>query len=746
MTEGRVFRILRFAPLAALALAAIAILWDPGGQLQLIRHQGFDALQRLAPAGAAQGSEPSEAPVVFLAIDRASIESHGAWPWPRTRLASLLAQVAKAEPKAVVFDMRFVRSDPTSPENVVRHWEEGPARSALRDALPFARGHDEALRAAVAASGAMAPYAVTQDPAGTDGIASGFAVHFVHDDPARFVPRFASGVPGLAALGLAPERLGARLLGVEQDGVLRTLPLLAFVGDALEPTLSLRAALKAEKVRRPEVDALASDREGAHGRVLSLTVGETRIPTTKDGALWLDWRTGPAAAPVSAGPVLDGTIGAEALRGRIVVIGADAPGTGATHPTAFGTGMPVAAATATALDQMLTGRFLARPGWAIMGEMGALFAGGLLLFGLFWRKHDLLAIAAMALLAAGLAGWAWQSFADGLLVDAALPGLGLLAVFAAGAASRLAETQNARVLLRKGLRDKLPAARFLKVAQKPSIAGFEGERRKVTVMSLGIRDFQSLVDQLTDDPEGVRLILKLFTSWAQEQIIQSGGTVDKFVGPTVQGFWNAPIEDLDHELHACECAMRMIERLESLNQTIEIANAQRFRSTPPVHLEIAINTGRIFIGDLGSARRPDYSVVGEAVVMTRRLQTISHRYGPAIIVGEHTANAVRNLFALLEIDLIAVEGKDFPMKVYALLGNPLMRASPRFRAFEERHVGLFEAYRKQDWALARQVISDCRTLQGAVPELYDLYEARIAFLQANPPGETWDGVTREIAI
>ncbi|MEX2250416.1 MAG: adenylate/guanylate cyclase domain-containing protein, partial [Parvibaculum sp.] len=113
--------------------------------------------------------------------------------------------------------------------------------------------------------------------------------------------------------------------------------------------------------------------------------------------------------------------------------------------------------------------------------------------------------------------------------------------------------------------------------------------------------------------------------------------------------------------------------------------------------------------------------------------------GPAIIVGEGTQRSVGGRYALLEIDLVSTPRHPEGRRVYALLGDPIMRANPKFRALQEAHTLIFSAYRSQRWAEARAAIAECRKLNGAIPTLYDFYEARIAAYEANPPGPHWNG-------
>ena len=121
------------------------------------------------------------------------------------------------------------------------------------------------------------------------------------------------------------------------------------------------------------------------------------------------------------------------------------------------------------------------------------------------------------------------------------------------------------------------------------------------------------------------------------------------------------------------------------------------------------------------------------------LRDHSSAYGPTILVGETARTEADKLFALLEIDFLRVTENQDPRHIYALMGNPLVRASPKFRALETTHQEIFSAYRAQNWALARALVNECRKLPAASPRLYDIYENRISELERIPPGPGWDG-------
>ena len=130
--------------------------------------------------------------------------------------------------------------------------------------------------------------------------------------------------------------------------------------------------------------------------------------------------------------------------------------------------------------------------------------------------------------------------------------------------------------------------------------------------------------------------------------------------------------------------------------------------------------------------------------LAQRIQALSHQYGPALIVADETRRLAERGFAFLEVDTIAAGASDPPVTVDAIMGEPVARASPKFRALTVFHDHIFQAIRKQHWQMARDLIAQCRRLSGASQKMYDLHLARIAYYEKHPPGENWDGAFRPI--
>ena len=225
-------------------------------------------------------------------------------------------------------------------------------------------------------------------------------------------------------------------------------------------------------------------------------------------------------------------------------------------------------------------------------------------------------------------------------------------------------------------------------------------------------------------------------------ILDRKGTIDKYMGDAIMAFWNAPLDDKEHEINACEAALDMLERDRRAQPGARDRGA-RTAVTPiiPINVGVGLNTGVCVVGNMGSDLRFDYSVLGDSVNLASRLEGQSKEYGFPIIIGSKTALAVKDKFAILELDFIMVKGKKEPEVIYAIAGREDIAQSGRFQRLRNLTIEMLACYRNRDWDGALAAIERGRKTDDghALEYLYNLYEARIRGYQENPPPEDWNG-------
>jgi class 3 adenylate cyclase len=278
------------------------------------------------------------------------------------------------------------------------------------------------------------------------------------------------------------------------------------------------------------------------------------------------------------------------------------------------------------------------------------------------------------------------------------------------------------------------------VSEDPSRLRLHGEKKDLTVLFADLRDFTTASEAL--EPEKLVEFMNEYFGTMTEEIFRHDGLVDKYIGDAIMALWGAPMTIPDHAIKACQAALDMAGRLEALQDAwrrIGSAGHDGGGRPPTPHLRIGvgINTGPMVVGNIGSQRRFNYTVMGDAVNLASRLEACNKLYGTRILIGENTRAAIGDEYLLREIDAVRVKGKRVPVRVFELLAkrgdSPLL--VPFAAAFEDA----LRAYQERDWPLA------LLRFEAFVNEYPDdiagrIYVERCRLLIQNPPNEAWDGV------
>ena len=213
------------------------------------------------------------------------------------------------------------------------------------------------------------------------------------------------------------------------------------------------------------------------------------------------------------------------------------------------------------------------------------------------------------------------------------------------------------------------------------------------------------------------------------------------MGDAIMAFWNAPLDDKEHEINACEAALDMLEKIDELNTVRELEAREGGYPFIPINVGVGLNTGVAVVGNMGSELKFNYSVLGDSVNLASRLEGQSKEYGFPIIAGSKTALAAKDRFAILELDFVMVKGKKESEVIYAITGRQDVAHSAHFQRLRNLTIEMLACYRSRDWDGTLAAITRGRKTQGAeyLALLYDLYEARILGYQKDPPPKDWNG-------
>ncbi len=655
---------------------------------ETLRNLVFDQYQRLEPR-----RWTPDLPVRVVAIDDASLQQFGQWPWPRRLLADLANRLAAQGAAAVAFDIVFAEEDRAAPANLLARLPAIPEREAYARALE-ARGFgmsvdstSDDLTQALSHVPSVLALVLTQDKNLVDiPVKTGFAT--TGDDPASFLAHFTSAVLPLPKLIEPAAGLGAINWVPDRDLIVRKVPLLFTIasreGAGLVPSLDaevLRAAQHADTLIVKSSNASGTTGYGAATGVVAVKIGSLEIGTEAEASVRVHYAGSEPRRHLSAARVLAGEITDDEIAGRIMLVGATASALADVRSTPLEAAVPGIDIHAELLEHILTGARLARPDYA--GGLEAL----LLVFGGFactllarFAKPAAAAAAVLALLVI-LCGASFLGYlrAD-LLFDPLLPGTTWLIAYIGMTILVYRRSERQRQFVRNAFSRYLAPAVVARLAADPAALKLGGESRDVTVLFTDMRDFTRRAEKLAAVAV-VDLLNRVHTPLTQAVLAQSG-TIDKYLGDGLMAFWNAPLDVPDHAGHACRAALVMRAALPALNAELAAEAAIAGLAFEPVEIGIGINTGEVFVGNLGSQQRFEYSIIGDPVNVAARLEAATRELCVPILVSAATAQAARD-FLFLPLGAIAIKARTEATRVFALHGPA--PADVDFAAFEALH-------------------------------------------------------------
>ena len=283
----------------------------------------------------------------------------------------------------------------------------------------------------------------------------------------------------------------------------------------------------------------------------------------------------------------------------------------------------------------------------------------------------------------------------------------------------------------------VPKALVQEILLKRLSPDLGGERREVTLLFTDIADFTSITENM--DPEQLMLNMSEYLQVTGVEILNLGGTIDKFIGDAIMAFWNAPNMREEHATIACEAALRARHASSRLN------DRWAARGLPALRTRFGLHTGEVVVGNVGSEDRMNYTVIGPAVNLASRLEGLNKYYGTSILVSETVQTQARGQYLFRSVGKVMPKGTSVPVKVYELLGaedeNGDLELAAPVELFSWLHdwEAAHAAYLEQRFEEAERFFEEFhRLLPHDVLAATMLGKARQ--YRSRPPGEGWDGV------
>lgn len=703
-------------------------LWDPP-PIQELRLRTFDMFQLIDPR------HKAARPVTIVDIDDKSLARLGQWPWPRTRIADMIQNLTSNGAVAIGFDVVFSEADRLNPDLVASQMRylDDATRTRLRE-LP---SNDQILAEAIKRSRVVLGETGQRDIAAEiDTTLPLTGVATVGEENAeRFLFEFPGLLRNVPVIEKVAAGRGLFTIRTERDGLIRRVPMIMRAQGNIMPSLSLEIL---RVVTGTPTLLVRTDKAG----IKAVRLKGVEIPTDRNGQLWVHYARQDPSIYVSAADVLDNTVSPGKIAGKLVLIGTSAVGLNDLKTTPVSSTMPGVEIHAQVLESLLSGAVISQPNYALVVELLAALIIGLLVIIFTPNLGPVRLVLAGAMFAAILVGTSWFSYAQyRFLIDFTYPLLSTTAIYLTLIFASFVREQRQRVQIRGMFAQYMSPVLVEQLAQSPEKLVLGGEEREMTIMFSDVRGFTTISESYKHDPQGLIALMNRFLTPLTDVIIEQKGYIDKYMGDAIMAFWNAPLDDAEHQVNACEAAIRMLEKIDIVNKEREQEAAEGGHVYIPLNVGIGLNTGIGVVGNMGSDLKKNYSVLGDSVNLASRLEGQTKEYGFPIIVGSRTALAAKDKFAILELDFIMVKGKTEPEVIYAIAGREDVMHSGAFQRLRNITIEMLGCYRNRDWQGALDAIERGRKSEDAdtLEKLFKLYEVRIKDYLIDPPPAEWNG-------
>ncbi len=626
----------------AMVLTGIRI--DNSDTVKTLRYKTWDKFQTIQPRETLSDS------VTVISITEDDLKRYGQWPWPRHVMAMLHAKIADAGAILVNYNILFAEPDRMSG---VEYLKSMPMTNDLREQLGQVLLDTDAVFSVVLKESKRAVLMMsvknTKDknlPSTTQIIEKGNVKPWLYEYGGIVSPH--------AKVSAGATGMGVNVTSPEPDAVVRKMPVLIRINGKIYPSMILENVRLLNGSKRIKVIAKE------HGIDEVLVSKKAGIPVNHNAEMYINYADPKMYVNMSATDILTDNFNENKIKDRIVVVGLDAAGLSVLKYTPHGltTDQNI---TAQALDTLLTGKYLVRTPQADTYEIVFLALLLLLLILVLPRTSVLLAVPLLLFVEVGVAYGAFMAYANkGFLVDPSWIMLSVFLIWSHSTYNNFATQSRLRKQIKKQFEHYLDPGMVKKLQKDPSLLKLGGETRNMTFLFCDIRGFTPISEKYKGNPAGLTKLINRFLTKMTDVIIKNGGTIDKFMGDCIMAFWNAPLEDTEHEDHAIQAAIEMQEELLKLNTQLAA------EALPQIKIGIGINTGNALVGNMGSEQRFDYSVIGDPVNLASRLESSSKTLGHTVIVGEETVNAARHNYNFDYVDTIQVKGKSEMIKVFTI--------------------------------------------------------------------------------
>lgn len=675
--------------------------------------------------------------IAIILIDETSLRAMnpivGRWPWPRSLHADLIEFLGMGGARAVLFDILFTENERIPGE---------PADTVGANDMRLV----EATEAAGNVYHAAQLLTDVEDEYNKGLLRKPLPADFIKRFSVKEAQDFVAGENNVyyipfSHLYNASKGMGIVEFAPDQDGIYRRTRLFRHYQGSFFPVLSTVPLLD---ILQPSAIRISGNElllEGIKNR--NHTDSDTlNIPLQDDRSylinMYGDFKpysmSGILASiqKIKKGELEGLPVNPEEFKDKVIFVGASAVGVEDLKPTTVGSKTPGVFLHASVFSNIINKDFLihAPPVITYLSILALSFTVALIIL---WTRSFIYQIGLPFILTFIYLSTSFWWFKSNLVYDIVAPVVAIvfswMGSFAYLSFTEGKEKKKVKRMLGQYVSPAILAAVIDKSPQE-ALKAEVGSKENLTILFSDIRDFTSISERL--EAEKVVELLNGYLSGMSDVVFKHEGTLDKFIGDAIMAFWGAPIKVNDHGKRAVDTALEMMEQLEVFNEGI------KDKGFPPVYIGVGINTGNVILGNIGSEKKLDYTIIGDNVNLASRMEGLTKEYDCPVLITETTYEEVKNSIPCRVVDVVRVKGKKQPVKIY----EPFRPKGNRSETFENIILLSGEGfgyYINREWEKARENYSRLLSLKHG-DRVGEIFIKRCEDYMENEPPADWDGI------
>ena len=656
--------------------------------------------------------------VVIIDIDDSSIKEFGQWPWSRNILSKIIENLTNSNISVVGMDIVFAEEDRTSPSLIAK-------KLGINKEL---ENYDFDFAKVISTSPVILGYSFNIEDNNSSKNSPQIPAIFIeknkNSDTNYLIQAFGTTL-NLPILQENSYSSGFFNIIPDESGVIRSVPLLISYNDTLYPSLALEIIRALNDTQKVFVNY---DENG----VSNIQLGDFYIPTDKFGRIFINYRGASKSFQyISAKDIYNNNFKVEDIEGKIALLGTSATGLYDLRATPYENVFPGVEVHANVIDNILQGDFIQKASYLDGVNIVSIFVLAFFVFFLVSVTPFILKPFVFLLFFSAYLIFSYQAlFSYGLVLNIIFPLSSIILAFVFSIIIDFFYNIKQEKAIKNKFASKVSKSVMDDILKNIDNNEFSAKNKEITIFFSDIRGFTQVSEQL----KAKELIeyLNAYMEPMSSIIIKNQGTIDKFIGDAIMAYWNAPLDVENHADMAVKASLEQLEALNELNRKFEKDKL------PTIDIGIGLNSGEVIVGEMGSSLRSDYTVIGDAINLGSRVESLCKYYGSKLNITNFTKDKLKEKYIFRFLDFVRVKGKTQPVEIWQVIGSGEVKDDLK-NELEDYHKAI-DFYKESKFSDALELFRKLDNLENKTNKnIYKIYIKRCEEFIQTPPKD-FDGV------